>query len=84
MLQFLSGARKPKRKAQIGGTGAGRTTSRSYQRRPLLMPHEVMQDMRTDEQIVFVAGRPPLRCGRALYFRRKDMTGLVGTNRFAR
>ena len=69
----------------IGETGAGRaTTSRSYQKRPLLMPHEVMQDMRTDEQIVFVAGRPPLRCGRALYFRRKDMNGLVGPNRYAR
>ena len=48
------------------------------------MPHEVMQDMRADEQIVFVAGRPPLRCGRALYFRRKDMIGLVGPNRYAR
>ena len=69
----------------IGETGADRTTtSRSYQKRPLLMPHEVMQDMRTDEQIVFVAGRPPLRCGRALYFRRKDMNGQVGPNRYAR
>ena len=48
------------------------------------MPYEVMQDMRTDEQIVFVAGRPPLRCGRALYFRRKDMNALVGPNRYAR
>ena len=69
----------------IGETGTGRaTTSRSYQKRPLLMPHEVMQDMRADEQIVFVAGRPPLRCGRALYFRRKDMNALVGPNRYAR
>jgi len=43
-----------------------------------------MQEMRMDEQMVFVAGHPPLRCGRALYFRRKDMNGLVGTNRHAR
>jgi type IV secretion system protein VirD4 len=47
----------------------------------LILPHEVMQ-MRTDEQIVFTAGNPPLRCGRAIYFRRKDMTGRVGANRF--
>jgi type IV secretory pathway TraG/TraD family ATPase VirD4 len=39
------------------------------------MPHEVMQEMRMYEQIVFVAGRPPLRCGPALYFRRKDRLG---------
>jgi len=67
----------------IGETGAGRTTtSRSYQKRPLLMSHEVMQDMRTDEQIVFVRGRKPLRCGRAIYFRRHEMVKAVAENRF--
>jgi len=34
--------------------------------------------MRTDEQIVFTAGNPPLRCGRAIWFRRSDMEALVG------
>ncbi len=48
------------------------------------MPHEIMQETRTDKQIVFVAGCPPLRCGRALYFRRKDMNGLAGANHYAR
>jgi type IV secretion system protein VirD4 len=62
-------------------TGTSRTRSKQLARRPLLLAHEVMQ-MRTDEQIVFTAGNPPLRCGRAIYFRRKEMTAIVGSNRF--
>jgi type IV secretion system protein VirD4 len=62
--------------------GSSRTRSKSLSRRPLILPHEVMQ-MRSDEQIVFTAGNPPLRCGRAIYFRRKEMTAIVGANRFA-
>lgn len=38
--------------------------------------------MRADEQIVFTSGNPPLRCGRAIWFRRKDMSASVGANRF--
>ncbi|UIY27940.1 type IV secretory system conjugative DNA transfer family protein (plasmid) [Rhizobium leguminosarum] len=38
--------------------------------------------MRADEQIVFTAGNAPLRCGRAIWFRRDDMKACVGTNRF--
>lgn len=61
--------------------GTSRTRSKQLARRPLILPHEVMQ-MRTDEQIVFTAGNPPLRCGRAIYFRRKEMVAIVGANRF--
>lgn len=61
--------------------GTSRTRSKQLARRPLILPHEVMQ-MRTDEQIVFTAGNPALRCGRAIYFRRKEMVAVVGTNRF--
>lgn len=61
--------------------GSSRTRSKQLARRQLILPHEVMQ-MRTDEQIVFTAGNPPLRCGRAIYFRRKEMVAVVGTNRF--
>lgn len=70
----------------IVGSGASGRSSRSlsYQKRPLILEHEVMQNMRTDEQIVFVLGQPPLRCGRAVYFRRLEMAGVVGSNRFAR
>jgi type IV secretion system protein VirD4 len=38
--------------------------------------------MRADEQIVFTAGNAPLRCGRAIWFRRADMRACVGENRF--
>ena len=69
----------------LGGSGSGRATeSVSYQRRPLIMPHEITQTMRKDEQIIIIQGHPPLRCGRAIYFRRKDMAAQAGENRFAR
>ena len=61
--------------------GTSRTRSKQLARRPLILPHEVMQ-MRTDEQIVFTAGNSALRCGRAIYFRRKEMIAVVGSNRF--
>ncbi len=64
-------------------SGSSRTRSKQLTRRPLILPHEVMQ-MRADEQIVFTAGNPPLRCGRAIWFRRADMKVCVGENRFHR
>lgn len=53
--------------------GSSRTRSKQLAARPLIQPHEVLR-MRSDEQIVFTAGNPPLRCGRAIWFRRADMT----------
>lgn len=64
-------------------SGSSRSRSKQLARRPLILPHEVLQ-MRTDEQIVFTAGRQPLRCGRAMWFRRRDMAACVGENRFHR
>jgi type IV secretion system protein VirD4 len=61
--------------------GSSRTRSKTLAARRLILPHEVLQ-MRADEQVIFTAGNPPLRCGRAIYFRRADMLGCVGTNRF--
>jgi type IV secretion system protein VirD4 len=61
--------------------GSSRTRSKQLAARPLIQPHEVLQ-MRADEQIVFTAGNPPLRCGRAIWFRREDMKACVGDNRF--
>ena len=52
--------------------GSSRTRSKQLAARPLILPHEVLR-MRADEQIVFTAGNPPLRCGRAIWFRRNDM-----------
>jgi type IV secretion system protein VirD4 len=62
--------------------GSSRTRSKQLAARPLIQPHEVLQ-MRSDEQIVFTAGNPPLRCGRAIWFRREDMKRCVGQNRFS-
>jgi type IV secretion system protein VirD4 len=61
--------------------GSSRTRSKQLAARPLIQPHEVMR-MRADEQIVFTAGNPPLRCGRAIWFRRMDMKACVDQNRF--
>lgn len=61
--------------------GSSRTRSKQLAARPLIQPHEVLR-MRADEQIVFTAGNPPLRCGRAIWFRRNDMKGCVQQGRF--
>jgi type IV secretion system protein VirD4 len=58
-----------------------RNRSRQLSQRPLIQPHEVLQ-MRSDEQIIFTSGNAPLRCGRALYFRRADMIDKVSASRF--
>ncbi len=60
----------------IQARGSSRTRSKQLAARPLILPHEVLL-MRTDEQIVFMAGNPPLRCGRAIWFRRQDMRQCV-------
>lgn len=56
--------------------GPSRTRSKQLAARPLIQPHEVMR-MRADEQIIFTAGNPPLRCGRAIWFRRKDLRACI-------
>ncbi|WP_299680988.1 type IV secretory system conjugative DNA transfer family protein [uncultured Roseobacter sp.] len=62
------------------------TNTRNYsdQKRRLILAHEILQEMRSDEQLVFVQGRRPLRCGRAVYFRRPEMVAKVGVNRFSK
>lgn len=59
-----------------------KSESTNYQRRPLILPHEITQLMRKDEQIIVVQGRSPIRCGRAIYFRRKEMDKAAKANRF--
>ena len=63
------------------GSQRGRVNvSTNLQKRPLILPHEV-REMRADEQIIFCAGRPPLRCGRAIMFRRPEMMAVLGKSR---
>jgi len=64
--------------------GARKSESVNFQRRPLIMPHEITQSMRKDEQIIIVQGHSPIRCGRAIYFRRKEMDAQAKANRFVR
>lgn len=66
----------------IASSSSGRSENRSEMRRALIKPDEIIQDTRADEAFVLVRGAKPLRCGRAVYFRRADMAPLVGTNRF--
>lgn len=61
-----------------------KSESVSFQRRPLIMPHEITQSMRKDEQIIVVQGHSPIRSGRAIYFRRKDMNAQAKANRFVK
>jgi type IV secretion system protein VirD4 len=56
------------------------TYSTSLQKRPLILPHEV-REMRRDEQIIFAAAKPALRCGRAIFFRRPEMMEGLGKSR---
>jgi type IV secretion system protein VirD4 len=67
----------------VGASARGPTSSAnvSVQRRNLINPDEVMR-LRGDEQIVFVLAQPPIRCGRAFWFRRPEMRAVVGGNRF--
>jgi type IV secretion system protein VirD4 len=37
----------------------------------------VLQGLRYDEQIALIQNAPPLRCGRAIYFRRPEMIARV-------
>lgn len=69
------------RSSQMSGTS--RTRSKQLAARPLILSEEVLR-MRGDEQIIFTAGNAPLRCGRAIWFRRNDMKAVVGRNRFHR
>lgn len=48
---------------------------------PLITADEVKL-MRRDEALVFTVGNRPLRCSRAIYWRRADLLSRVETNRF--
>ena len=71
---------------QISGGGKGRgaslSASTSLQKRSLILPDEIINTMRRDEQLLFVGGLEPIRCGRPIFYRRADMRDRVGSNRF--
>lgn len=68
---------------EIGTASTGASEQKSERGRRLATVSEILADARADEQFVFVQGRKPLRCGRAIYFRRPEMVSKVAANRFA-
>jgi type IV secretion system protein VirD4 len=75
--------------------GSGSSTGRDYSHsrhqsgsrqqvaRRLIKPEEIMQGLRDDEQIVLIRNAAPLRCGRAIYFRRSEMLERVQLRKVA-
>ena len=63
-------------------TSTGHSETRTELRRALIEPSEVLQDARSDEAFVFFGNARPMRCGRALFFRRPEMDARVAPNRF--
>ena len=50
--------------------------------RPLIRKDELMSDVRKDEAFIVIGQARPLRCGRAIYFRRPEMVAKVEATRF--
>jgi type IV secretion system protein VirD4 len=67
---------------EIGSRSRGANTSYHEISRPLIRREELMNDCRTDEVFVIIRGARPLRCGRAIYFRRSEMTARIAASRF--
>ena len=68
----------------IASSSSGRSENRSEVKRALIKPDELTHDTRSDEAFVLVRGSKPLRCGRAVWFRRREWLSLVEANRFHR
>ena len=69
---------------EVGSRSRGANTSYHEISRPLIRREELMNDCRTDEAFVIIRGAKPLRCGRAIYFRRPELAARIEANRFAR
>ena len=67
-----------------GSRSKGRNLNVHEIRRQLIKPDELIQDTRTDELFVIARGCKPLRCGRAIYFRRPEMVAQVKASKFNR
>jgi len=65
-----------------GSHSRGSNEGLSEQARDLIRPDEVRTRLRADEAIVFRRGAPPLRCGRAIYFRRPELRDRIETDRY--
>jgi type IV secretion system protein VirD4 len=62
----------------------GTSDSVSERPQPLLSPYEVQTALRPDEAIVIPKGKPAMRCGRPLFWRRPEMADEIDSNRLRR
>jgi type IV secretion system protein VirD4 len=69
---------------KMGSRSKGRNTSHHEIHRALIKPEEMTQNARTDEIFIIARGTQPIRCGRAIYFRRPEMVEQVEASRFFR
>lgn len=67
-----------------GSSNRGENTNLSERSRLLVKPDELIHDTRDDEVFIIKSGAAPIRCGRAIYFRRDEMRSKVGQNQFLR
>lgn len=67
---------------EAGSRSKGTSMNRHEMARALIRPDELMQDVRGDEAFVFARGPKPLRCGRAIYFRRPELRTAIEASRF--
>lgn len=65
-----------------GSRSEGTTRGISERPRELIRPEEISTTMRSDEQIMIVKNTAPIRCGRAIFYRRPEMVKLVDDDRF--
>ena len=72
--------------SQSGGPSSsssyGQNEGVSEQGRALIQAAEVRTRLRADEAIIFRRGAAPLRCGRAIYFRRPELLARVEADRY--
>lgn len=67
----------------FGQTSHGSGSSSGEIARRLIRPEEVL-GLRGDEQLLLVKGQPPIRCGKAFWFRRSEMKALLGDSNYER
>ena len=72
-----------RREELVGSVSTSGGQSQQEVARRLATEREIAR-MRDDEQIILVKGRSPLRCGRAIYFRRPEMKARVAKSDFVR
>ena len=65
-----------------GGRTKGVNDNLSEQKRELISTFEVQTALRPDEAIVIVRGKRALRCGRPMFWRRREMARLIEADRF--